>query len=197
MADTCRMDAGDLFRQSLTMLVRGSGTLTRDAAARLDGDAWSSRPVAGANPPGFVAWHMARAMDWAINCGIRGVPEVAARPEFTAMGLDLGIGAGVTADGAVDIAQQMSRDAVVGYLDAVCDEALGWLAAVPLEELARTNELKAHEAPFEVYLQEGHIADVHTLYGLPNWHLIMRPAGSHIRVHAGELEVLRQAAAGS
>ena len=72
-----------------------------------------------------------------------------------------------------------------------------WLGLIDEELLAMPNQLEKNQSAVDAYSVEGHLSDVKDLFGIPIWQLIVRPAGSHIRVHYGELELLAQAMRGS
>jgi len=138
-------------------------------------------------------WHMARSIDWAVQCGVRGVPEVAAGDEFRAVGVELGIGTGIPPEEAMAIARRMPRGLVANYAAAVIKESLGWLATASDEELESPTRMGQNQAAFPVYRADGHLAEVRDLLEIPNWMVLARPATSHIRVHNGELQLLAQA----
>jgi len=177
----------------LTFLIQGSGTLIKSATEDFTDAQWVQRALPMTNPPGFVVWHMARTVDWALQCGVRGVPEVAAGDAFRAMGVELGIGTGVPPEKAMDIARQMPRESVAAYAVAVIRESLDWLATASEEELESPTRMKQNQAAFPVYRADGHLEQVHDLLGLPNWQVLARPASNHIRVHHGELQLLAEA----
>ena len=177
----------------LLFLVGGSGALTRSSTEAFTDAEWIERAIPGTNPPGFTAWHMARTLDWAVQCGVRGVAEVASRPAYAALGVEFGVGIGIAPEDAMSIARRMSRRAVAEYADSVTAESLRWLKSADEEELSRPTDLARNQAAFPVYRGVGHLEEVHDLLEIPNWMLILRPATSHIRVHRGELEVMAEA----
>jgi len=180
-------------REVLTFLVGGSGGLIKQATTNFTDEQWVQRALPGTNPPGFIVWHMARTVDWAVQCGVRGVPEVAAGEAFGAVGVELGIGTGITPEEAMDIARRIPRDLVAEYAAAVIRESLDWLATASNDELESPTGMAEHQAAFPVYRAEGHLREVDELLSLPNWQVLARPASIHIRRHTGELDVLAQA----
>ena len=174
-------------------MVGGSGALIKAATQNFSDSEWVERALPGTNPPGFTVWHMARTVDWAVQCAVRGVPEVAAREAFGDVGVELGIGTGISADEAMAIARRMPRDLVAEYADAVIKESLAWLATATDEELQRRTQMDVHQAEFPVYRAEGHLEEVRELMELPNWQVLSRPASIHIRRHTGELDIVAQA----
>jgi len=176
----------------LAFLLQGSDALIKSAAESFTDAEWVERAIPGTNPPGFTAWHMARAVDWAVQCGVRGVPEVAAGDAFAQAGVELGIGTGIGPDEAMAIARRMPRDLVASYSAAVTRASLEWLATAPEQELEMRTQLAQNQAALPVYRAEGHLAEVRELLDIPNWMLLVRPAVSHIRVHYGELQTLSE-----
>lgn len=176
----------------MTFLLKGSGGLVRSATEEFTDAEWVDRAMPGTNPPGFTAWHMARAVDWAVQCGVRGVPEVAAGDGFEAVGVELGFGTGVGPEEAMAIARRMPRDLVAKYSATVIGTSVKWLEDASEQELEKQTQLAQNQAAFAVYRSEGHLADVRDLLDIPNWMLILRPAVSHIRVHYGELQTLSE-----
>lgn len=177
----------------LTFLIGGSGKLIKSATEDFTETEWIQRALPMTNPPGFTVWHMARSIDWAVQCGVRGVPEVAAGDEFRAVGVELGIGTGIPPEEAMAIARRMPRELVANYAAAVIKESLDWLATASDEELESPTRMDQNQAAFPVYRADGHLAEVRDLLEIPNWMVLARPATSHIRVHNGELQLLAQA----
>lgn len=177
----------------LTFLIGGSGTLIKSATEDFSETEWIQRVLPITNPPGFTVWHMARTIDWAVQCGVRGVPEVAAGDEFRALGAELGIGTGIPPEEAMAIARRMPREVVANYAAAVIKESLDWLATASDEELESPTRMGQNQSAFPVYRAEGHLAEVRDLLDIPIWMVLARPATSHIRTHSGELQLLAQA----
>ena len=190
------MGAGMIAIEVLTLLVRGSGSLILEVTETFSEQEWTRRALPGTNPPGFTAWHMARTVDWAMETGVRGRPELITDPRFQSLD-GFGIGTGSTSEEAMAIARRMPRAAVGEYAGAVSAAAVEWLALIDEELLAKPNQLEKNQSAVDAYSVEGHLSEVKDLFGIPIWQLIVRPAGSHIRVHYGELELLAQAMRGS
>ncbi len=182
-----------LSNEILAFLVRGSASLVRSGSAMFSGDQWTARAIPGTNPPGYTLWHMARALDWTVQCGVRGVPEVATLDKFKHVWPEHGIGTGIAPEQATEIARNTSGQQLIEYAEAVAATAAEWLLTASNDELAAPTALERNQAQYPVYRADGHLAEVRHLFGIPNWQLILRPAGSHIRTHNGELEVLQQA----
>ena len=66
----------------LEFQVNGSFNILKQTIEGMTDEEWTSRPYPSANLVGFTAWHSLRTIDWAINTAIRGVPEMAADPEW-------------------------------------------------------------------------------------------------------------------
>ena len=71
------MDAKGLLQFQLT----GSFGLLKEIADSATDEEWKSRSFAAANPVGFIVWHGARTMDWAVNCVMRNRQELADQAE--------------------------------------------------------------------------------------------------------------------
>jgi hypothetical protein len=180
--------------QIVTALVTASFDRIAEYTSRADGPAWSQRVLPGTNPVGFTLWHAARTVDWGVQCAIRGVDEVASRSEWRGRWpAEAWFGAGVSPSLAESLPQRVDAAVVAAYNEAVRAEVLGWLAGLDdgvLDErppFREHNERAGYTAP-EIWHE---IAD---LEGLPTAMLLLRPCMNHVRVHAGEMELLLQQA---
>ena len=180
--------------QIVTALVSASFDRIAEFTARADGPAWSEPVLPGTNPPGFTLWHLARTADWTVQCCIRGVDEVASRPEWRdRWPAEAWFGAGVSPELARALPQQVEPAVVAAYNEAVRAEVLGWLAQQGDEALDQKPSFREHNdragytAP-EIW------ADIADLEGLPTGMLLLRPAMNHVRVHVGEIGLLLQQA---
>jgi hypothetical protein len=111
------MDAVTLLRNQLT----GVHGRYRDVVGSLTPDEWMARPHPGANPVGFMAWHMPAVRDWAVHVWCLGVSQLRESAPFDARP---GINPpyppfGMSAEAAEAIARGTSRDDVMAYADAV------------------------------------------------------------------------------
>lgn len=175
----------------LEMQLTGSFNMMRERLATVSDSEWIEREIPGTSRTGFTFWHTARTIDWGIHCAIQGVPEVADRPEWRRMGAaQLAFGAGLTSDEADGVAESVSRTDVAGYLDAVKEAALGWLRDRTDADLGRVPDFEANQRVKPRYLTPPVWNQVSDLAGKPVWHILARPCISHIRVHAGEIDVL-------
>lgn len=180
-----------IAKELLTLLLRGSGSLILEVTETFSDQEWKRRAMPGTNPPGFTAWHMARTVDWTMQTGVRGRPELVADPRFQSLD-GFGIGTGSTDEEAMAIARRMPRAAVGEYAGAVSAAALEWLESIDEELLAMPSQLEKNQSAVSAYRADGHLSEIKDLFAIPIWQLIMRPAGSHIRVHFGELELIAQ-----
>jgi len=180
--------------QIITALVTASFDRITEYVGKADGPAWSKTVAPGTNPVGFTLWHCARTIDWAVQCSIRGIDEVAVRPEWRdRWPAGAWFGAGVSADLARDLPKQVGPGVVAAYNEAVRAETLGWLSGQDEAALDAPPEFREHQtragygAP-EIWKE---VAD---LEGIPTGMLLLRPAMNHVRVHTGEVSLLLQLA---
>ncbi|HEY4845088.1 MAG TPA: DinB family protein [Candidatus Dormibacteraeota bacterium] len=178
----------------LEMQLTGSFNLLRDRLATVSAEEWIAREIPGTSLIGFTFWHAVRIIDWGVHCAIQGVPEVADRPEWGRLGAaQLAYGAGITPDEADKVARSVSRTDIAGYLEAVREVALPWLRARSEADLDRVPDFEGHQRVKPRYLTPPVWDEVSDLAGLPTWQILARPCVSHIRVHAGEIDILLQA----
>ncbi len=177
----------------LEMQLTGSFNLLRDRLATVSDQEWIAREIPGTSLLGFTFWHAARTIDWAIHCAIQGVPEVGDRPEWRGMhAAELAYGAAITAEEADWVARSISRSDVLSYLGAVSEAALGWLRGRNDGDLDRVSDFEAHQRVKPRYLSAPIWNEVRDFVGVPTWQILARPCISHIRVHAGEIDILLQ-----
>ena len=181
-------------RDLLQLQLAGSFNWLRERLDMLSDVDWSARAISGTSMPGFTLWHGVRILDWGVHCAIQGVPEIADRPEWRHMrAAEFAYGAGITQEEADQVAQSVSRSQVRGYLEAVQLPALDWLKQLRDGDLDRVPEFEAHQAANPRYRTPPVWAEVSDFVGKPTWQILARPCISHIRVHAGEIDILRQA----
>jgi hypothetical protein len=180
-------------RDVLEMQLTGSFNILRDRLGTVTDDEWTTRAVPRTSLVGFTFWHAARTIDWGIHCAIQGVPEVADGAEWRQLrAAELAYGAGITQAEADDVAHAVSRTDVAQYVEDLKTAALGWLRDRTDSDLDRVPDLEAHQRVNPRYLTPSVWAEVKDLAGLPTWQILARPCISHIRVHAGEIDTLRQ-----
>ena len=189
------MDAKGL----LQFQVNGSFNLLNELAQGASDEEWEARSFAAANLVGFTVWHCARTMDWAVNCVVRGAPELADGAEWQDVKVKEAVfGAGASRDAADAVARDVPRTRVASYLDALRQGTVAWLAAVDNEDLSTKVDLRARHNAKREYMAPHVWEEIEDLDGLPGWQFLARPCVSHIRVHYGEvtnqLGALRSAA---
>ena len=183
----------------LQFLLTGSFKLLTEVLEGTTDEEWKVRPFSGANLVGFTIWHCARTIDWAVNRVLRGSPELADLAEWRDLNVAGAVfGAGASREAADRVALEVPRTRVLGYVNALREDALSWLATVPPEELSAATDLKASHAKKAEYMAAPVWAELEDLDGIPKWQFLARPCASHIRVHYGEvrsqLEAVRAAA---
>lgn len=103
-----------------------------------------------------------------------------------------GAGTGITAEEADRVARSVSRSDVLGYVGAVSDAALSWLRDRSDSDLDRVPDFEAHQRAKPRYLSAPVWNETRDFVGVPTWQILARPCISHIRVHAGEIDILLQ-----
>ena len=179
--------------------LNGSFNLLTEVANGASDEEWRSRPFPQANLIGFTVWHCARTIDWAVNCAMRGGPELADRNDWRDVNVaGAAFGAGASRAAADGVPLQVARSRVIDYVQALREDVMSWFAAATPEELAGTTDLRACQAKKPEYMAPAVWEELENLDGIPKWQFLVRPAVSHIRVHYGEvssqLEALRAAA---
>ena len=163
-------------------------------AARLEGVSeveWTARALPGTSRVGFILWHCARTIDWAVHRGIRGVAQLAELPAWSGVAVLDGLaGFGISGDLADRIPELVSREQVAAYVAGLRDAALAWLDEQSDRDLDRVPDLRANHATAPGYLEPSPWAEVQDLAGEPAWHYLARPSIGHVRAHLGEVDVL-------
>ena len=182
----------------LQFLLNGSFKLLTEELEGMTDEEWKSRPFPGANLLGFTVWHSARTIDWAVNCVLRGSPELVDSAEWHDVRVvDALFGAGAPREAADTVATDVPRTRVLDYLNAVRAATLTWFAAVTPEELSGAIDLKASLGQKAAYMAPAVWEEIEDLNGIPKWQFLARPCVSHARVHYGEvmsqLETIRAA----
>jgi hypothetical protein len=171
----------------LQFQVNGSFRILAEVAQGASDTEWKSRSFPSANMVGFTVWHCARTMDWAVNCVMRGAPELVDQAEWEDLRVaDAWFGAGASREAADNVARDVPRTRVSAYLEALRQDVVAWLGAVPNEDLAGAVDLKARQAAKPEYMAPAVWADIEDLDGIPGWQFVARPCVAHIRVHYGE-----------
>ena len=185
MSDYGAMDA----KAVLEFQLNGSFNLLKSLLAEMTDEEWDARAYPGGNRAGFVVWHCARTLDWALNRVGRSGEEVAEGHAWRDLVPDRAwFGAGTAAEVADALPAAVGRERTAAYLDEVRAAALPWLVALDPEALAQPVDLHAASRGRPEYLEPATWEPIADLDGLPLWQFLARPSVSHIRVHVGELE---------
>jgi hypothetical protein len=189
------MDAKGL----LQFQINGSFALLTELADGASDMEWKARSFPAANLVGFTVWHCSRTIDWAVNCVMRGAPELVDLAEWQDVGVAKArFGAGVSREAAGAVAHDVPRARVSAYLGALRENSIAWLAAVSNDDLSKPVDLKARLEGKRDYMTRSVWDEIVDLDGIPGWQFLARPCVSHIRVHYGEvtsqLEALRAGA---
>ena len=171
----------------LQFQVNGSFKLLGELADGASDEEWKARSYPSANLIGFTVWHGARTIDWAVNCVMRGTPELADTADWRDIKVGGALfGAGASREAADAVAREVPRTRVSAYLDALRQGSFAWLAAVDNEDLSTAVDLKARHVAKPEYMTAPVWEEIEDLNGLPGWQFLARPCVSHIRVHYGE-----------
>ena len=172
----------------LQFQVNGSFALLTELADGASDEEWRARSFPAANLVGFTVWHCARTIDWAVNCVMRGAPELADEAEWRDVAVAKAwFGAGASREAADAVAHDVPRSRVSAYLGALREVAVAWLAAVSNDELSTPVDLQARHAGKPDYMTPAVWEEIEDLDGIPGWQFLARPCVSHIRVHYGEV----------
>lgn len=172
--------------------LRGSFALVRDGLADVTDLEWDTRVSPGTSKIGFVLWHCARTLDWAVNRAIAGESEVADRPKWRGRlaANEAAFGAGIPDSLADSLPQRISRQTVLAYLTDVRRRSLARLDRMSSADLERITDLGDERYSKPEYRARGVWDEIEHLSGIPTWEFIARPAISHIRYHIGEVDTL-------
>jgi hypothetical protein len=174
----------------LRLLLLGSFANIGGRLKDLKDDEWDRRAVPGTSKVGFILWHTARILDWT-HSAIAGTPEVAhTEPWRNRFPKDALSGFGIPESVADRVTQEVTRDDTIAYLDEVKKVVLAWFDQQTVESLERTVSLRTPEAERAGYLAPAPWEDIESLDGIPGWHMLLRPAGGHIRMHQGEFDTM-------
>lgn len=184
------MNGTDVLRLQLT----GSLNLIAERLEAMSDGEWNRRALPGTNKLGFILWHCARIVDWAVHSALQGAPEVADRkPWAHVFPRHAFYGAGIEASVADSVTEHVTRAQAAAYLTEVRKAVLEWFERQSDRTLDATTPLRDRQAARTGYFEPPVWAEVASLDGLPAWQILARPAVSHVRVHIGEYDVLLQA----
>jgi hypothetical protein len=180
-------------RELLEFQINGSFNVLAERLERVRDSEWSRRAIPGTSLLGFILWHGARTIDWAVHTAVRGVPEVAAGERWAGrLGQRFGYGSGITLEEADEAAGSVDRELVRDYLEDLRGAVMGWLRGLDDGELERVPAMKEQQKVHPRYLEPAVWSEVANMDGIPAWQILARPAMAHIRVHAGEFDALLQ-----
>jgi len=186
------MDAVALLRNRMGAV---NGTL-HDLVASVDGVDLVEPVAPGTSPLGLTLWHIPRAQDWLVHTTIRGIPEVV--DSFPPDGLpdpeQYGFGTGLTPERARTAAADVNPTALLAYADAVTGAIDGWMETLDDSDLDVVPDLIGRQQTRAAYSTPEALPEVAHLDGLPAGVLLLRPAISHVFMHAGEVEMLAHVA---
>lgn len=178
------MDAKGLVQFQLN----GSFKVLAELADGATDAEWGARSFPAANMVGFTVWHCARTIDWAVNCVMRGVPELVDRAEWQDLRVPHAMfGAGASRETADTVARTVPRARVAAYLDALRQDVVTWLADLPNDDLSGPVDLKARQMAKAEYMTPPVWQEIEDLNGIPGWQFLARPCANHVRVHYGEV----------
>jgi hypothetical protein len=167
-----------------------------DLVAKVDGVDLVEPVVPGTSPLGLTLWHIPRTQDWLVHTTIRAVPEVA--DSFSPKGLpdpnEYGFGTGLSPERARAAAGEVRPETLLAYADAVTTAIDGWMETLDESDLDYVPDLIRRQNTRPAYSTPEALPDVAHLEGLPSGVLLLRPAISHVFMHAGEVEVLAHTA---
>jgi hypothetical protein len=174
----------------LRMQLMGSCDMVA-AQAREAEDIWLTRAFDSASLPGFVLWHCARVLDWAVHAVVRDTVEVGEAREWRErIRYDLGHGAGLTREQADDAARTVGPEDIASYAAALRESITDWIDTITDNDLDGPADVRRAAQRNPLYATAAAWEEVEGLHGVPVWQVLARPAVSHIRMHMGELELL-------
>ena len=184
------MNAISLLRVQLD----GSFNLIGESANETSVDEWNEQASVGQNPAGFTLWHCARSIDWAVNCAIQGLPEVADQPKWQGrLAPNAWFGYEVTLEMAREVAATVSREDVVEYVGELQKNVTSWLDNLSEHELDAVPDLESNYRSNGKYLRTPRLeAWIKEDAGTPAWQLLTGTCVGHIRYHVGEIQAQRQ-----
>jgi hypothetical protein len=184
------MNAVALLRAQLD---RSFEVIAEVANETSDGE-WTAQASSALNPAGFTLWHCARAIDWAVNCAIRGVPEVAKQPKWQGrLESDAWFGYDVSLEKACEVAATVSRAAVLDYAGDVHQSVGSWLDTLTEGELDTEPDLERNYASNGAYLGSPRLASwIKDDSGTPAWEFLTGTCTGHVRYHMGEVQTQLQ-----
>jgi hypothetical protein len=187
------MDAVALLRNRVAAV----GASTRSFVTDATGIDWTTPVLPGTSPLGLTLWHLPRTVDWLVNTTIRGAVEVADDPRFADLPDpdQFGFGTGLTTEQVAQAAATVRAEPLAAYADEVFRVADEWLATLAAADLDQpVTEFRERQRTRPSYCTDAALAEVEHLPDLPLGVLLVRPAVSHLLMHAGEIDLLIQQA---
>jgi len=162
-------------------------------AGDLTDEEWVARPGPGQNMLGYSVWHIPRTQDNFLQAWIRGQDEIVRGERWAHWDhlKPLGIGVGIRLEEADSIAHSVNLADVMAYADEVHQTITTWLAEISEDVLDSIPDARAHLAAFPEYQTPGYREEVHNLYDLPVWGLLIRPCMGHVHRHLGEVDIIK------
>lgn len=168
-----------------------------EVANETSDEEWTAQASSGLNPAGFTHWHCARCIDWAVNCVIRGVPEISQQSKWQdRLALNASFGYEVSLDTAREVAATVSRADVSEYAGEVQKSVASWLDSASDEDLDVVPDLARNYASNGAYVRSPRLESwIREDSGEPAWQFLIGTCTGHVRYHMGEvrtqLQVLR------
>lgn len=178
----------------LDVQLRGSFDQIVQQANDTTDEEWSAQALSDLNPIGFTLWHCVRGIDWAVNCAIQGIPEVADQPKWKGMLASRAwYGYGVSMETACEVAAKIPRADLVDYAADVQKSVLSWLDTQSETELDVVPDLEQNYRSNGTYLTSPRLeAWIKEDASTPVWRHVAGTCVGHVRVHVGEVQALRQ-----
>jgi DinB family protein len=185
-----RLNTISLLRAQLD----GSFDLINEVAGETSDAEWTAQVLPDMNPPGFTLWHCARCIDWAVNCEIRGVPEVADQPRWKGrLAQDGWFGYDVSLEKACQVAATVSRPVLVEYAGDLRANVTSWLDTIAEDDLDGEPDLEKNYRSNGTYMAVPLLQTwIKEDAGTPTWRLLTGACIGHVRTHTGEVRALNQ-----
>jgi hypothetical protein len=170
--------------------------ILHDVADDLTPEELTTRILPGTNLLAFDLWHVARVQDWAVRTMARGVQELVDETRWQGYGrlATHGIGVGFSREEADELARDVTLADVLAYADALHQDTLAWLDALPDEALDEQPDVPARLGRYPVYLGAAMREEVPWMHQQPPVWRCLAPAIGHNRDHLAEMDLLKRQA---